>query len=770
MAAKRWCQALLGLVLSVLTAILVPGPASAWTPVVVANDPLVRLPGTQPGQVTLEGPGQCLNCHSGYGGGSAEPGHWQGSMMAQAARDFLFWATLTVAAQDSIWAVGRPNGTDLCLRCHSPQGWLEGRSSPTNGSDLTGSDFDGVHCGACHRLYDPFFETTYDGSREGNDWSGYWDETNASDTPSDVAAQATYGQDVLDAAAALLFNGNPFYDAGNLPLSPDYSENDGGQIFVSANTTRRASFADADARHAFLYSRYHKSRYFCSSCHDVSNPLFSNLPFDGTPPGDGTTILPSEESPAFSYGHVERTFSELMLSAYGLQGGAPGEGSWAPEVFDTSLPGDTIGRCQDCHLPDVAGKAAKQTNVTRPGSTEHPQSGVPSHDMTGANAWVARVLASAVSGSTNYDATNEQLLNQGSAVLTLDLTEGLGIDPEALLAGANRAEQTLARAAVLEDLAYDPDTGELGVKVVNYTGHKLLSGYPEGRRMFLNLKLYSGGALIHEVNPYDDTAGTLRGLPDAASSPPLGHQEIYADELVYEMRTSSSLTGEDHTFHFLLSDAREKDNRIPPKGFRIAEAADRLSVPVTAGVDDPGRFTTEEYAGGYDQVDLSLPAGADHVEARLYYQTTSREYVEFLRDEINGSASTLVSPTPSGEPEAYIAQTDPFFDALAAWGDTIWQLWLHNKDLPGAAPILVAETSLEVGAQCTPGLTLDDGRTDDNLRTYTSCDVLTAGPYHVVSPGDVTFRAATSVVLASGFSVGSGASFRAVIDTTIAVP
>ena len=34
----------------------------AWTPVAVVDDPLVRMPGMQPGQVALEAPGRCLNC------------------------------------------------------------------------------------------------------------------------------------------------------------------------------------------------------------------------------------------------------------------------------------------------------------------------------------------------------------------------------------------------------------------------------------------------------------------------------------------------------------------------------------------------------------------------------------------------------------------------------------------------------------------------------------------------------------------------------------
>jgi hypothetical protein len=663
--------------------------ANAWTPVPVADDPLVRMPGTQPGQTALEAPGRCLNCHAGYNT-EVEPGfNWKGSMMAQSARDFLYWACLTVAGQDSVWAVGTPNAVDICERCHFPKGWLEGRSDPPNASAMAGADFDGVQCDFCHTLYDPFFQTTYAGAREGSDWLGYWDETNASGTPSQPAADATYAEDAALAGGILQFNGGSFF-TNNLPPA-NYTENGSGQYFVSTGSQKRASFADAAARHQMLYSRYHKSKFFCDTCHDVSNPVLANLGADPTQP------LPTEQNSASSYFHVERTFSEFMLSAYGQQGGA----ATNPEFQAQGAPNIThAAKCQDCHMRDVVGVACNKNGVpVRPTeSVEHPESGQPLHDLTGGNAWVSWVLASAVPGSPNYDPTNDGLLNQGAAALTLDLNQGEGIDPTALLAGVDRAKQQLLLAATIKNLSYDSGTGALSFQVQNNSAHKLISGFPEGRRMFVNVKAYAGGSLIYEVNPYDYAVGTLKGLPNSASSPSLGPNEVYADELVYEMHPSSTLTGEAETFHFALATGRYKDNRIPPKGFDIANAGDRLSVPVWHGVEDPNYFTAAEYAGGYDDVSLSIAGGAEAVEVNLYYQTTSREYIEFLRDEINGTATTLTGTGAGGDP-AYIIQTDPFFSQLSAWGDTIWQLWTHNMNVDGAAPFLM--TSAAVGAPPT---------------------------------------------------------------------
>jgi hypothetical protein len=704
--------------------ILVFGIASAWTPIPVKDDPLLRMPGSQPEQgISLEGSNRCLNCHAGYNS-SVEPGYnWMGSMMAQAARDPIWYACLTVAMQDSIWAIGTPNATDLCVRCHSPAGWLGGNSDPTNLSALTGDDFDGLSCDFCHRKFDPFFDSTYNGEREGDNWISYWDEAGnsgpGSQTLSQTSADETFAADTLQALGIKFFSGGDFY-LNDRPLYATYTEDGSGQFFVSSDSAKRASFADAAARHQMLYSRHHKSKHFCGTCHDVSNPVLANLGVSGLPDqSDGDNLI-TEQYSAFRYFHVERTFSEFMLSAYGQQGGAPTNADFQAQ----GAPGIThAAKCQDCHMRDVVGVAANKNGApVRPEeSTEHPNSGLPLHDMTGGNVWVSHILASLDPNGPVPDSVNQQLLGQGPSVLTLDLNAGQSPvnNGAALKAGSDRALQQLQLAATIKNVTYDPVSGNLAFRVQNNTGHKLISGFPEGRRMFVNIQAYQGGALIYEVNPYDYTAGTLKGLPNSTSSPALGANEEYVDSLVYEIHPSSTLTGEEETFHFVLATGRYKDNRIPPKGFNAGAAAERIALPVDHGDDAPDMYAPEEYAGGYDAVSLTIPNGADNVDVTLYYQGTSREYVEFLRDEINGNASTLTLPAPSGEPIAYVAQTDPFFSGLKAWGDTIWDLWYHNHGLdgkgasvPGIVPVMMAQASYgQTASSCDPPSTLLLGAT-----------------------------------------------------------
>ena len=662
--------------------------ADAWIPLVVSNDPLVRMPGSQPAQgIVLEGPSRCLNCHADYEPGiEIEPGDgWKGSMMAQAARDPIFWACLTVAGQDSVWALGNANAVDLCERCHFPGGWLAGRSDPPNVSAMAGIDYDGLTCDFCHRMVDPFFETTYNGSREGSDWAGYWDEATVA---SQTDATTTLTEDRSESVGIKMFDGSDFYNKFSLPQYTTYTENGSGQFFVATNAAKRASFQDAEATHQMLYSRYHKSKYMCGTCHDVSNPALANLGLSGLADQSGGAHLITEQYSAFQYFHVERTFSEFMLSAYGQQGGA----ATNPEFAAASGGIDHVAKCQDCHMFDVSGYRAcnKSKGIIRPGgSTEHPNSGLPMHDLTGGNAWISHILASLDPAGPVYDPVNEQILNHPIAEMTLDLDAGESPkDNGALIkAGSDRAKDQLKLAATINNFSYDSATGALSFRLQNNTGHKLISGFPEGRRMFISIEAYdSNGKPVYEANPYDENVGTLKGLSHHYSphSPELDAHEHYVDELVYEVHPKSDLTGENETFHFVLATGRYKDNRIPPKGFDVNAADERIITPVWHGVDDPNYFTAAEYSGGYDQVDLQLPPGCSYVEVELFYQGTSREYVEFLKNEINGTGTTLSSPTPSGEPEAYIIQTDPFFSGLRVWGDIIWDLWFHNHGLDGS--------------------------------------------------------------------------------------
>ena len=123
----------LGLCTGSAIALVIAAAATAIAAETVPTD--IMQPGTQPQEIgNLESPDKCDNCHGGYNI-SVEPAHnWRGSMMANAGRDPIFWATLAIAEQD-FDGVG-----DLCIRCHSASGWLGGRSTPTDGSGLAASD------------------------------------------------------------------------------------------------------------------------------------------------------------------------------------------------------------------------------------------------------------------------------------------------------------------------------------------------------------------------------------------------------------------------------------------------------------------------------------------------------------------------------------------------------------------------------------------------------------------------------------------------------
>jgi hypothetical protein len=129
--------------------------------------------------------------------------------------------------------------------------------------------------------------------------------------------------------------------------------------------------------------------------------------------------------------------------------------------------------------------------------------------------------------------------------------------------------------------------------------------------------------VVFESGHYDGTTGVL--THDAR----LRH---YGIELGISHPLALAL-GAAHgpSFHFTLNDSVYVDTRIPPQGFTNAAFDAFGGAPVDPAWAGPG----PRYADGqhWDVASYMLPPSARTAVATLYYQTTSKDYVEFLRDE-----------------------------------------------------------------------------------------------------------------------------------------
>ena len=479
-------------------------------------------PGTQPLESgILNPPEACEVCHGGYDPTVEPYSNWQGSMMAQASLDPIFKANMAIANQDA------PDSGDLCLRCHLPRGWLQGRSVPTDGSAMLDGDKSGVSCDLCHRLLDPIYNP---------------------------------GVSPIEDNAILAALESPTYEFGN------------GMYTVDPTGARRGPFVDATTGHAVLVSPFHREAAICGTCHDVSNPAFEKDE-DGdyapnTLDAQATDFSPNTLLP------VERTYSEWLHSNYNTPTG----------VYNPVMGGNKsfVSTCQDCHMRDITGQGCDPAQFDPPVRDD-----LPLHDMTGGSTWLPTVLAQ---------------------------TNPTQVNPTALNAGIERSRFMLQNAA---DLAASQMGEELKVTVTNNTGHKLPTGYPEGRRIWLNIKFYDQAMnLVSESGAYDPNSGILSHDEDVK----IYHVEPAIDE------TISGITGlpEGPSFHFVLNSTVALDNRIPPRGYDPNTFATFGGQPVDYSYE-PGQY--------WDETEYDIPVGATSAQVTLYYQSTSKEFVEFLLSE-----------------------------------------------------------------------------------------------------------------------------------------
>ena len=540
-----------------------------------------REPGTQPFEGgTFTSHDGCLSCHGGYDV-TVEPGHaFRGTMMSQAARDPLFYACLAIAEQDA------PASGDLCIRCHAPFAWLNGRSQPTSGARIDSLGRDGVSCDFCHRLVDPVYQPGV----------------------------------------------NPVQDAGVLALLPAHvpTTRSNGQYVLDPSTVKRGPFADAVAPHAFLASSFHTRSEMCATCHEVSNPVYTRAGEGKYVPGPFDT--PADSISSLTLMPLERTYSEWKNSAFPA-------GVYAPD-FGPNAPGGIVSTCQDCHMRDVTGRGCNDVSAPL-------RSDLPFHDMTGGNAFMGPVVASLYPTQT---------------------------DAGALADGAARAVSMLGKAASLvvsADAAGDSFT--VGVRVTNRTGHKLPTGYPEGRRMWIHLVARDGtGNIVYESCAYDSTTGVL--TQDASA-------RIYEANLGLSPGLAASLgLPQGPGFHFALNDTLYKDNRIPPEGFSNAAYATFGGAPVDPGVPAP------RYADGqnWDVASYAVPSTARSAVATLYYQTTSKDYVEFLgaQNSTNGAGTTLLGAWAANRRSKPVAMAERSLS------------WSTLGTLPDAAPRVLSLRAL----------------------------------------------------------------------------
>jgi hypothetical protein len=426
---------------------------------------------------------------------------------------------------------------------------------------------------------------------------------------------------------------------------------------------------------------------------------------------------PVEEKAAFNnppeaYGIVERTYSEFKSSPFGTDDlntrilvdefytklpadlqdprgslynaymAATTNGTRSANyVDDATNPDETSKRyfsCQTCHMRAITGRGCDKSNA--PNRLDQPM-----HDQTGGNYWVFPLI--------QYQDI------QG----TLRLGGGLSAEQiEAMDDGTLRAKSHLTQAATLDV------NGDIA-RITNMTGHKLISGYPEGRRMWLNIKWYNNQG----VEMTADEVGAWGELPTTAINPVDGSEFIPKSIVnlddprlkVYEVHPAMTkewadvllgvgypaamplsfnrLTGDvdftlgalaaqnpgtyHETFHFVLNNYVAFDNRIPPYQMSYDEAQKRNALPVPdSQYGNPGPGGMYEH---WDEFDIKAiaPQGAASADLTLYYQGTSWEYVQFLNNAVCDRNNNCTS-SPYGVTPFLVDEGKNFLDAWVNTG------------------------------------------------------------------------------------------------------
>ncbi len=365
--------------------------------------------------------------------------------------------------------------------------------------------------------------------------------------------------------------------ADELPANAHYTLDD---VLVGEEVPRRGpwDYADITAEvpipappHEALFDTFIGSSEMCGTCHDVTT---DRERVDARGVGQGVGF------------NEQRTYSEWAGSAY-------------------AAPGPGFASCQDCHMPAVEDAPGCRDYVT---IFSHPE-GARRHDTLGANRFVMELLA-----------------EDAGIFDSIAFNYSLGQIDEFLRTSASLEVSGPPEVHMGEGLA------DLAVTVTNNTGHKLPTGYSEGRVMWLEVSARLGEQEIWSSGVWD-----------------ADRQELVDDP---QLRTYEGVAVEQSTgerFHLLRNNYWSSDTRIPPLGLVADPETDPQTDRYPMLPDGTwANYDEHEYAfEGRPELEDPTPDDSNddqlEVTVRLLYLVNTRSYVQFLDDEnsTNNAGSEL---------------------------------------------------------------------------------------------------------------------------------
>lgn len=741
----------------------------------------------------------CAGCHGG--GIDQSAGHfsnWAGTSMASAARDPVFRANEMIVNQTVLAVTGQDGAGNMCFRCHSPNGWYSGRFDPNLAGDprgttmehsiLASTDDEGILCEFCHRAIgnvtmrrsnldpnDPVWNLLAGVS----DWphaggpfvDQFGDPSIAAGNPyGDTSLQIDDGMtyiakypgsvDVFYSdlpLAGTLYTGQTYgvypswYTGPKSPVPPGEPQfNSAGQEIVynpdgsvpihyevpigppllpgggydyqnqavSLEHPTVGALRDPNSGEGAFVT----TSEFCGSCHDLTVPVLNH----GMP--------------------EQRTYTEWKFSDFGRD--------------DQSA---TYQRCQDCHMPtqkheysDTAAVSLNPDPVISGwwpyGKDRNPNGGTAFHKFDGANRDLPdymQILYPEVDLEVIGAPTgNDPRIFPGMLSDRSSMWERAQRNTEISLQDAVDVQIVTAPTMLVDEFGnpiLDPNTGnprwEVQVKVTNTSGHRIPSGYPDGRRLFISLQVTdANGVVIYKSGVYDEAAAELKTTETEAFKRALTARidENNNAVMVYERVTGTCVDAGGAaifpdptagvpaacapspalTNNFILF-----DNRIPPAGF---SAADYQGAGVKFITYDPATWVPREDNArypdgrGYDVVTyvFDAPLGSDlDARADLFWQTHTREFMEHLKTNDTSTIRPEGPPSifepnyplvPNYLSDRFVETTGIAFSDLRDldgqplrdnWGGVAYGAWLLSGK---GAPYLVGSAATNVGLPPAP--------------------------------------------------------------------